>query len=223
MRPLEAVRAVRRLMSDPDDTRQVFVILGAMRGRSGHRMFDRFRASAVGAAVLADRRRLIDVLEDHAALAMLPKGSLGREYLAFMQAEHLSAAGLVEPSMTEEVAAMGLDGRLFRDRMRDMHDLTHVLTGYGREQLGELCLLAFMFRQSRNLGMALIALMAMKRFPRGQTGGALRNALFEGFRRGGRAQWLPEQDWEALLARPLDEIRRQLDIEAPALYQAVRA
>jgi ubiquinone biosynthesis protein COQ4 len=223
LRPFEALRAIGRLIADPEDTRQVFVVLAAMRGKSGRRMFERFAGGPVGAAVLADRRRLIDVLEDQAGLARLPEASLGRAYLAFMQEANLTAAGLIEPSMTEDLAALGPDGRLFRERMRDMHDLTHVVSGYGRDPLGELCLLAFMFRHSRNLGQALIVLMAMKRFPPGAPGRAARRAIFEGFRRGGRSAWLPGQDWEALLARPLEDIRRELNIAAPVRYQAARA
>ena len=223
LRPFEALRAVGRLFSNPEDTRQVFVILNALRGRSGHRMFRRFVASPTGAAVLADRRRLIDRLQDHDALARLPQGSLGREYLSFMQAENLSAAGLIEPSMTEEVQALGPDARLFRDRMRDMHDLTHILTGYGRDGLGELCLLAFMFAQNGNLGQAFIAVMGLSRFGREGGRGRMAAALLEGWRRGRRSRWLPEQDWEALLALPLPTLRETLGVAAPPVrYQAIQ-
>ena len=170
LHPYKALRAVLALLAQPEDTRQVFEILAALRGRSGQKMFTRFIASPTGKAVLADRRRLIDRLEDQNTLAALPDGSVGRDYRVFMQAENLSAAGLLEPSMTAEVRVLGPDALLFRDRMRDMHDLTHVVTGYGREGLGELCLLAFMFAQTGNLGQAFICLMSWLRAGRG--GGA---------------------------------------------------
>ena len=54
-------------------------------------------------------------------------------------------------------------------------------------------------------------------------GGPARKALFEAFAHGGKSGWLPGQDWEALLARPLDEVRRELNIVAPASYQAVQS
>jgi ubiquinone biosynthesis protein COQ4 len=81
--------------------------------------------------------------------------------------------------------------------------------------LGELCLLTFMYRQQGNLGMLLIVMMAWNRIPK-----AARKAVREAWRHGRKARWLAEQDWEALLARPLDDIRRELAIESPALYQA---
>lgn len=223
LRPFEALRAVRRLFADPQDTRQVFVVLAALRGRSGARMFARFAKSAVGLAVLADRRRLIDRLEDHAGLARLPDGSLGREYLTFMQAENLSAAGLIEPSMTDDAAALPPDARLFRDRMRDMHDLTHVVTGYGRDGFGELCLLAFMFAQSKNLGQAFICFMGWARFGREGGRGRLAAALLEAWRHGRKASWLPEQEWEAILSMPLPDLRARLQVAKPTRYPAAWA
>ena len=42
-------------------------------------------------------------------------------------------------------------------------------------------------------------------------------------RRSRRSAWLPAQDWEALLAQPLDEVRRQLRIEPAPSYEAVRS
>jgi ubiquinone biosynthesis protein COQ4 len=221
LRPFTALRAVGRLLRDPEDTKQVFVVMTALRGRSGRRMFDRFLASPVGARIAAERRALLDSLKDRAALAALPDGSFGRAYLAFMQAEQLTAEGLVEASEQGRGEIADPAGVLFRDRMRDMHDLNHVLTGYGRDGLGELCLLAFMFRHTGNLGGALIALMGLAKASRGPHGRAARAAVFEGFAHGGRAAWLPEQDWEALLARPLDEVRRELHILTPTRYQAL--
>src|ERR1700749_2089387 len=94
-RPFTALRAASRLLRDPEDTKQVFVVMTALRGRSGRRMFDRFLASPVGAKVAAERRALLDALKDRAALAALPDGSFGRVYLAFMQVEQLTAEGLV--------------------------------------------------------------------------------------------------------------------------------
>ena len=222
LRPLTALRAVGRLLNDPQDTKQVFVVMNALRGRSGRRMLDRFLRSPVGAKVIAERRRLLDRLQDRAGLAALPEGSLGRAYHAFMEAEQLTADVLVEASQAGGPAAIGPAGALFRDRMRDMHDLTHMVTGYGRDGLGELCLLAFMFRHTGNLGGALIALMGVGKFARHGAGRIARAAVFEGFRNGGRSAWLPGQDWEALLARPLEEVRRDLNIPAPARYVAAQ-
>jgi ubiquinone biosynthesis protein COQ4 len=218
LRPIEAVKAVRRLMADPDATEEVFTILRAMRGRSGIRLFDRFRTSLMGARILDERRSLFATLSDNAALAALAEGSLGRTYRSFMAEENLSPAGLLAPSQAWEEEVVSDDIRLFRERMRDMHDLTHTLTGYGRDPLGELCLLAFTFAHTGNLGMGLIVLMGflkIKPWP-------VRRAVLEGWRHGHEARcWFPDMDWEALLPEQLETLRQRFAIAEPKAYRAV--
>jgi ubiquinone biosynthesis protein COQ4 len=221
-RPWTALRAIGRLFEDPEDTRQVFVVMTALRGGSGRRAFERFVATPVGATVTAERRRLLDRLQDRAALAALSEGSLGRAYLEFVQTEQLAADGLMGIAMTTRPEGLGVQAALFLDRLRDMHDLTHVLTGYGRDLLGELCLLAFMYRHLGNRGAALIVLLAMGRFPRGRIGRQARRAVFEAFGNGGRCAWLPGLDWEALLAEDLASLRRRLGVADPEAYLDLR-
>lgn len=217
LHPLIALRAARALRADPQDTRQIFVIFRALRGKSGIRLFDRFRESPSGRRILARRPSLLDLLTDRDHLARLPSGSVGRTYLDFMRNEDLSADGLVAASSADERATHP-DIQLFRARMRDAHDITHILTGYGRDPLGELCLLAFMNRHSRNLGQLLIIAMSWGRMP-----AAGRKAVREAYRNGGKARWFVDLEFEALLARPLDEVRRELAILPPRLYRELQA
>jgi ubiquinone biosynthesis protein COQ4 len=216
LRPLDAIRAIRKLQRNPEDTAQIFVILRAMRGRGGVRMFRRFAESLTGKRVLSENRVLLSALTDQAGLEALPLGSLGRCYLAFMRQQNLDAAGLVQASEEQADTPVTPAVALFRDRMRDMHDLTHVVTGYGREPLGELCLLAFMHAHNRNPGVLMLLAMAWGRLPK-----RARRAVIQAWRNGRKARWLPETDWEGLLARPLFEVRGLLGIADPALYHAV--
>jgi ubiquinone biosynthesis protein COQ4 len=236
IRPVEAVRALVSLGNDPEDTRQFFIALAALRGNSGMRYFRRFAATPVGAAVLADRRRLMDTLDDHAALARLPEGSLGRVYLAFMQAENLTAAGLMQISEDDDLG-LGADGRLVRDRDRDFHDLTHVVTGYGRDMLGEVCIQAFMSRQTGNRAGVVLMIACVigfltsggKRKPEGAdlvARGMVKQAgkaLVEAFVNGRKGAWLPGLDWEALLTEDLQDLRRRLGVPTPATYLGLLA
>jgi ubiquinone biosynthesis protein COQ4 len=216
LRPFVAAKAVRRLLNNPDDTAQVFVIFRAMRGRSAQKTFRRFATSSTGAAILHDRRSLLATLEDSATLAGLPDGSVGRAYADFMVGQNLSADGLVQASQSWEQDTVPPEVNLFRERMRDAHDLNHVLTGYGRDPLGEICLLAFTYAHTGNLGMAMIVVMGLTRVPK-----AARPAVLEAWRHGRKARWLPGQDYEALLSQPLAEARRELSIADPVRYRAV--
>ena len=204
-------------LPNPEETREVFVILRAMRGRSGIRAFQRFTRSAMGARILAERRDLLATLQARPALAAMAPGSLGHAYHRFMAQENLSAQGLVAPSQPFRDEPVSDAVMLFRDRLRDMHDLTHVLTGYGRDPLGELCLLAFTYPHNRNLGMALLVLMGLKRIKSWPA----RRAVFEAWRHGRKARWFSDMDWESMLPRQLDDLRRACRIAEPAAYRAV--
>ena len=98
IRPLEAWRALRALMADPDDTAKVFVIIDALSGNSGERLFRRFCVTEVGRRVLYEQRDIVQTLSDREALEQLPEGSLGRTYAGFMSREQISADGLVAAS-----------------------------------------------------------------------------------------------------------------------------
>lgn len=216
LRPFEAIRAVRRLQANPEDTSQVFAIFRALRGKSGVKAFRRFAASTTGAEVIREKRQLLNTLSDRARLADLPVGSFGRGYFNFMEKEQLTAEGLIQASQSWETDPVPPEVELFRTRMRDAHDLTHVLTGYGRDPLGEVCLLAFMHAHNGNAGAGLIVLMSLKRMPP-----PARRAVFEAWRNGRKARWLQDQDYEALLEKPLETVRRDLAIAEPVLYRAV--
>jgi ubiquinone biosynthesis protein COQ4 len=221
IRPLVALKALRALFRNGEDTRQVFLIVEALRGKSGKRAFDRFRKTEVGQTVLRERRVLLDRLSDKAALAALPEGSLGRTYHDFMSVENLTADGLVEASMTGKARAMSEEERIFGARSRDSHDLQHVVTGYGRDGLGEICLLAFGYAKNRNRGIGLIALAGMFRAARMVPDQPIKQAVYEAYRHGKRAQWMQAQDWETLLPLPLEEVRRRIGIEPPARYRQI--
>jgi ubiquinone biosynthesis protein COQ4 len=223
LHPIAAIRAIRNLTRDREDTRQVFLLMDALRGKTTLRQFARFRQTETGRAVLAEHRQLFDRLSDGKSLAALPPGTLGRSYYEFTAAENLSAEGLVEASQFRETLPTGEDMTLFRERSREMHDLLHIVTGYGRDPLGEACLTAFSFAQTGLKGFAVIATVASQRISRARPGQAVRRAIFEGYRRGRRAEWLVAADWENLLAEPVEAIRARYGIIPPAYYPKVLA
>jgi ubiquinone biosynthesis protein COQ4 len=224
LRPIAALRAVRSLMRNGEDTHQVFLLIDALRGRTTLRQFARFRQTETGRTVLAERRRLLDRLSDRASLGALPAGTLGRYYYEFIASENLSAEGLVEASQVSMRALpVGDDMTLFRERSREMHDLLHVVTGYGRDPLGEACLVAFSYAQTGLKGFALIAFYAARKIARRLPGQPVRRAVFEGYRHGRSAVWLWGADWEALLTEPVESIRARFAVKPAKYYPQVLA
>src|SRR6516164_5102083 len=222
LHPIAALRAVRKLMSNGEDTQQVFLLIEALRGKTTLRQFARFRQTETGRAVLSENRRLLDRLSDRASLAGLPAGSLGRAYYDFMASENLSAEGLVEMSQIPRPPASDAV-TLFRERNREIHDLLHVVTGYGRDPLGEACLVAFSYAQTGLKGFAVIAVFAGRKIARRHPGQPVRRAVFEGYRHGRAAGWLPGADWEALLTQPVEAIRAQFAVKPPTYYRTILA
>jgi ubiquinone biosynthesis protein COQ4 len=223
LHPLIAFKAMRAILRNREDTRQVFILMDALRGKTSLRQLERFRATETGRAVLAERRRLFDWLSDQASLAALPAGTLGRAYCDFVSTEHLSAEGLVAVSNLSETLTPGEDMTLFRERTREMHDLLHVMTGYGRDPLGEACLAAFTFAQTGLKGFAVIAIAGARKISRACPGQPVRRAIFEAYCHGRRADWLVGADWEHLLDQQLATVRVRLGIVPSTYYEAALA
>lgn len=212
IRPLIALKAFLRSARDPEDTENGARFVLALEGSTAERTYQRFCADPRGARLLDARPSLFAELSDFDRLAALPAGSLGRCYLDFMTREGISAAGLANAvsAVEDELVDSDPERRFVHDRIRDMHDLWHVTTGYSRDLLGELALIAFSYTQLRTRAFGLILPLAYV-FNERQAPGS--RALLRGaWRRGNAAQWLPVQDWEALLTRPLDEVRSRLQL-----------
>ena len=93
-----------------------------------------------------------------------------------------------------------------------------MLTGYGRDPLGELCLLGVLYSQIRTPGTAFIALLGLLQVPFEYPGAPSIRAVIQGFSIGRRAEWMIAQDWDSLLALPIDEVRAKLRLERPTYY-----
>lgn len=211
-----AWRALRNLIDDPERTDQVFEIIRALSGTAFERAYTRFATSADGRRLLAERPSLLETLSDRDALAALPKGSFGRAYAEFMRAGQLDAAGLLEAEqMADQNFAkdepLDPDREFFGDRLRDMHDLWHVLTGYGRDEAGEAANLAFTLGQVWNLGTAAIVVAGALLGPKEPTF-YWQRYLYRAWGRGRAAHLLTAAPYECLLPLPLEEVRRQLGI-----------
>lgn len=220
--PLKALRAIRALIADKEDTSQVFKVIDALSGGSVDKQFTRFMTTENGKRIIAEKRNLIIALNDRAYLSSLPEGTLGRTYYEFMAEENLTADGLVAASEEVRVREERSEAqRIFGERLRDQHDLWHVTTGYGRDGLGELALLSFTYAQTRNRGIGFIVLVGTRVTAKHVPNAGIWRVVREGYRHGKQAAWLPETDWEAMLAKPLSEVRSLLNIQEPAVYRAV--
>ena len=215
----KALGALRRLVKNPEATEEVFTIIRALSGQSFEREFKRFETLEQSQVLLnADRELLSYLVED---AAEWPPGSFGALYRRFLQLEGLSADGLVQASESENQVIEEPRRAKFGRRQRDQHDLWHTLTEYGRDELGELCLLAFTYAQTGNRGIAAIVVVgALKLRP--YFGWRVFKAIKQAYRHGKEAEWLPGQIWEHLLTQPTADVRTLLQIQEPTVYWELR-
>jgi ubiquinone biosynthesis protein COQ4 len=223
-RPLTALRALSRLVRNPEDTAQVFIIMRALSGNAIEEGTKRFRGTATGAALLQDPHDLVPALSDRTRLAALPDGSVGRAYLDLVERAGINAQELVDVS--EEIAAdystLQPDEVVYARRMRDSHDLWHTMTGYNTDTFGEVCVVAFSYAQTRNLGFAAIALIGALKIARETGEWKVLRAVWQAYRDGCNAAWLPEVAWEDVLSEPIADLRRSLRIASPSRYRSLR-
>ncbi len=215
-----ALKALQRLLNDKEDTGQVFEIMRALNGTSTADGFQRLLTTTQGGRIAYERQELAAKLMDDAWLDAMPAGSVGAAYREFIRSEQLSAEGLAEVSRADSndvdlqhpYAWMGR-------RTRDVHDIWHILSGYHRDGLGESCLVAFSYAQTKGLGWALIALGAASR-SRGADYPYVK-AIWQGYKRGKAAAWLLGEDYERLLQEPLESARKRLGITPATIYDSI--
>lgn len=222
IRPLEALRALRALFANKEDTAQVFRVIDAMAGKTRGSAYLRTKRTTAGQALLTARPNLLATLSDRDRMQALPVGSLGRTYYDFTYGENLTADGLVEASEVVGRPERSEEATWFGCRMRDQHDLWHVISGYGREGFGELNLLAFTHAQTRNRGVGFIVAFGVLKWMRMAPKMPTWSSVWEARQRGQACAWLPEQHWEAMLAMPLAEVRKQLRIPPAPVYAGAR-
>ena len=190
------------------------------------RTFARVLADPVGSRLLEEERSLLSVLSDLRSLWALPEGSLGREYARFIEEEELSITDFAEASLASMNESDYEDRRawILAQRLRDMHDLIHVVSGYGRDLLGEMAVLSFSSgapKARENYRLFFVLRLAKWQFVRSGRPDAV-GVLRAAEERGARAAFLPAVEWECLLPVPLPVVRERLGISPPPAYEPIR-
>ena len=220
-----ALVALRRLLADGNDTVQVFRIMRALNADIGARNYNRLVKTAEGQGIAARRTELARLFSDPTYIAAFEPGTVGAAYRDFLNRTGYSAMGLADISMADNVQHDAEHPYAwFGRRERDIHDIWHVLTGYqADEPLGEACLVAFSYAQTKGLGWAAIALGASLKARHVTGRWTFARAVIEGYRNGKRAHWLSGEDYETLMHEPIDQVRARLGIPDPVKYRAAQA
>lgn len=199
-----ALRALGRLLADPDDTVQVFMLGLALNASSFPQLLTRIAIAPGGLDLLREQPRIDGESVDFDRLRALPADTLGGAYARYLDEHRL------DPDLFQAPPGLPPVARFVVQRIRQTHDVWHVLTGYAPDVAGELALQGFSYAQIRAPSAAIIAVFGtLVRAPR-EAG-----RVWEGFRRGRDATFLPVVRFEDLWDRRLDELRLELGIRPP--------
>jgi ubiquinone biosynthesis protein COQ4 len=202
-----AFAALARVAANPDETDQVLVFSSHINAGTLRERVGRFMTDTDGHRLFAERRA-IDSTLDLDALAALPDGTLGHDYAMFLRARCLS------PEVFDGSPAQISDERAayMIQRIRQTHDLWHVVTGYDTDPRGEVALQAFTFGQLRVPSSLILAIVGtVKGFNAERP---MVSDVLAAYRAGVAAQRLATFLWEDHWATPLEEVREILGITA---------
>jgi len=215
-RPLwaDARKAFDALMADPDDTQKALDVMYALDPGALERDFTRFLAHPSGRRLYDEKSSLREALEIE-KLSSLPAGSLGRSYLDHLERWDLDTDKLFALNWDHARSSNADPGlRWYVERSVLLHDMWHVLAGYGADDLGEAALLPFSLAQQGGLGRTLLTLGAVLQASR-QAERRWPRDVVVAWRQGRHAVDLTCVPYEELLSEPLDDVRRALGLEPP--------
>ena len=221
-----AWRHFKNLVKDKENTAEVAPIFESLPWTGAYEAAKKFLMSERGKAIYASEPCLVEILDDHGSLRKLPAGSLAHVYCDFMEREGLSAQGLVDELNKYRPADMYFNDQVdwyFR-RMRDTHDLLHVLTGFGRDALGEQCVLAFTYSQQPALAHLFLGYAGAVEIAKHKTVKVpVFRAVREAQKLGKVCPRLVEMPIRELLAMQYEDARRHLGMSEPRYYRQAHA
>lgn len=206
LQSLRLVAGLSRFLQNPDSLESVFAVAGSLKDSPLSTQMQRHLLEHPAmAALVAEhwRPRPIDL----DALAQMPPGSLGHTY-----ANQLRSLGITPESLIDPRPITG-PADFITHRLRETHDIVHVLTGFGVDGPGELGVQAFNLAQNRSpLAVMLIFGGMLSTLQNDEPLEPLLHALARGFELGLRAKCVIGQKLEEGWDRPLLQWRQELDL-----------
>ncbi|KAG7476471.1 hypothetical protein MATL_G00083130 [Megalops atlanticus] len=173
---------------------------------------DRMKSDPEGYSILTERPRIRLSTLDVSRMSTLPDGSLGREYLRFLEDNRVTPDTRAEVKFVddEELAYV-------MQRYREVHDLMHTLLGMPTNMLGEVAVKLF---EAAQTGLPMCILGAALGPLRLSTSRMQKLATSLGpwaLRSGWQSHCVLSVFYERRWEQSLDSLREELNIEAPPL------
>lgn len=218
----DSFESLKYLLQNPNDTAQVFKMAAALDYQNRKHAIRKLQSTKIGKNLVNTKPNAMYFLEDVSWIERLPKDTVGHAYLNFLKTENLNTKKIydlaAQGNQYIDFSADTPESWIYRHTMV-IHDIWHVLTGYGTHPFGEACLMSFSSAQTGSKGFGLIALGSIMRavktpnrkFPHIR-------AIVQAYIIGKRAKWLYLEDYEKLLVEPMSQARKRLNIPETTLY-----
>ena len=201
-----ALTALAKVVRDPERTEQVLVFSTYANAGSMPARLDLFFDDPNGRKLYTEHRAIDSKTIDLDALAALPEGTLGHAYAHFLRSRGLTPdvfdgqpEGIADPRAAYVI-----------QRMRQTHDLWHVVTGNDTDPRGEVALQAFTFAQVRAPSTLILSAVGTLRGSRHDR--RLLRDVVRAYRMGSAAEKLVAFPWEDHWSTPLVEVRAMLGL-----------
>lgn len=206
---MQAAIGVFNLVQDSSSLKSVFDINNGLRNSEAMKAATTYLQSVPGMGQLIAERYLAPH-PDLSALLTLPSDSLGYAYASKMTTEHF------DPNFYPQIEIAD-DSDYIRLRTRQTHDIWHAVTGFDTDELGETGLQAFGLAQMHYPSAVLILtaglISSIKTSVQTSEGmDATVEIIYQGYQMGRQAKLFLAQKWEEAWDKPLDEWRRELNV-----------
>lgn len=204
---LETIRGLATMIRDPGHTESVYDIEDGLQNMEAYELAVEYVRSDPAMAELIKERYLRHGAHDLDALLKLPEATLGYHF-----ARHLRDRGFDPDYFRVREVHTDLDYVLMR--LRQTHDIWHVVTGFDTDPISELGVKAVELAQTRRPMAAVVAAGGVLRFlyKDPEHLGETLSAVSEGYQMGIKAKPLLAQKWEDHWERPLEEWRTMLNV-----------
>jgi ubiquinone biosynthesis protein COQ4 len=201
---LVVLKGVLSLVKDPTQTESVYDIEDGMKHSEAMAVATQHMLADPDISVLAQEKYLAPV-PDIDRLLQCPPGSLGHTYATYISTSGFDPAFYRSMSIEDDTSYLLL-------RLRQTHDIWHVVTGFSTDVPGELGLKAFELAQTRRTMAGILMaggfLKCLLQTPAELD--VLLDRIARGYRMGTQAKSLLAQKWELAWDKPLADWRSEL-------------
>ena len=205
---IRAYKAVKKLLRENvANTIFIFELIRALNPPSLRWCYRKLLETESGAKVAYNSE---EVSEYFSTLSERPEGSVGKEcHKLFPDQEYLLKVSRRLNRRDNWIDTKHPHIWIVR-RNRDTHDTWHTLTGYPPTLLGEMCLAAFTFAQTRGLGWLMICLLIM--IKHGIYKPEIISMVRRAYLQGKNAKFLLAENYNDLFSEDLESARKRLNI-----------